>query len=843
LIGAVLAGDRDSYAKLVDRYAGYTHALAYGYLQDTQAAEDIAQEAFVKAFTALRTLAAPKVFGAWLAQITRNLCRATLRRKQPPTASLSAAESLPHPASTEAEARAADRHVREVLNEALDKLPPKLREAVSLFYLQGQSLLEIAGFLGVSENTVKQRLHRARACLREHLDETLKEELPRLRPSGRFTNAVMAVLPLRPFDVGWAAAGLGKLVSWVLLTPWLSPIIIVLLTNKVTNLLMLSDVNARYRAEFKKSMRSFGYTALATAVLGVVAGMLMLDRPWLSVVFFLVPGLLLLFLMHQSLTLMPLTWRTLIGPFSFAAMLALFCLYLCYPYRADFQLGYEVAFLVLLCVFLFISGSALRPKKYKVDETPVREPQPVSMDFLRHHAIPFARVLNAQGPWVSGVHIEQDCIRYVTGIPRMLYWFLTVMMFRRPPWIGCEFRLFPDGHVEVDLPDEQWRPGTLIPHRPPEAYKSGMGEWFRRRWAFYQTGDLKQAQPATLQFELYPHDFFKTRKGFRWFRYFNVASVVVLAVLIGWIFYGQYITTPTLTTARLRGFYQGEFLDLYRKGFPEKPSQEPNHVSDSRMALVYRQPPSMMSIPGLAEAYIDLQKKAFDEYPTLSVLRQAPELVRGLEGGYLTIPMLESWGVTREALTPKDGERPEWATLDPKTLSGQAKLGKSELSQVIARARLLHAMGLMDLMDPRLPDEIVKRLKYSDGAFCPPDESWNELETTCLTACLLSLFDRWDLADRKATGRWVTGYPRRHRYYCNADGIYHLGLGIVAVGAENELPLRKLATFKRPVIMFGSRESSWSIAPYDIDEFAVNDILSSGALLELRYGRKQDRAP
>src|SRR5262245_9084020 len=132
VVAAVLAGKRDDYAKLVERYAGCTHALAYSFLKDTQAAEDIAQEAFVQAYSALRMLASPRVFGAWLAQITRNLCRATLRRKQLKTTSLSAADAVPHPTSTAAATQTASRQVREVLLEALDRLPPKLREAVIL---------------------------------------------------------------------------------------------------------------------------------------------------------------------------------------------------------------------------------------------------------------------------------------------------------------------------------------------------------------------------------------------------------------------------------------------------------------------------------------------------------------------------------------------------------------------------------------------------------------------------------------------------------------------------------------------------------------------------------------
>lgn len=845
LIGAVLAGDRDGYAKLVDRYAGYTHALAYGYLKDTQTAEDIAQEAFVKAFTALRTLAAPKAFGAWLAQITRNLCRASLRRKQPATASLSAAESLPQPGPTEVEAHTAERHVREVLNEALDKLPPRLREVVSLFYLQGQSLHETAGFLGVSENTVKQRLHRARACLREHLDETLKEELPKLRPSRRFTNAVMAVLPLQPFDIGWATKGLGKLVSWFMLTPWLGPIVIVLLVNKATQMLMLSDVSDRYRPEFKKSLRGVTLIGLTTTGLGVAVGMFILDYPWLGLVFFLLPGLPLLFSMRKSLTLVSLNWRSLLLPVSFAAMVILFCAHMYYPYRGDFELGYDVAILALMCTFLLHLDWALHPKS--PDEASGPTPQPVSMQFLRYHAVPFARVLNTPFHWIVDFHVEPDCIRYVSGIPRTVSWFVAAMAFKRPPRLDIELRLFPDGHVEIRLPNRQWPPGSPAPLMSVEEYEARTAEFITHKWAFYQAGDLKKARSAALNvpIAMCPSDFFKSRKGFRWVRYFLIAGIVLAAIFEGRYFYSKYITTPTLTASRLRDFYQGEFLDLYRKGFPEKPSDGPNDVPESRMVLYYSQPPSMMSIPGVAEAYTDLQKREFDRSGDRNIRFRARELVHGLEAGYLTIPMLQSWGLTREALTPKGGPRPEWATLDAKILSGETKPERfkmqSEMESILLRARLLKVMGLLDLMDPAIPDEIIKRLSCRQGVFTTTDEvwegseePWTAFETTCLAACILNTFDRWDLADRQAVRRQVVRWPRRRHYMLDAYDIYLLGQAVVAVGAEDDLPLTRMAVFNRPAIFSGSRSSSWSISPGDINGFAVNDILSQRALLELR---------
>ncbi|NTW35547.1 MAG: ABC transporter substrate-binding protein [Syntrophobacteraceae bacterium] len=81
-----------------------------------------------------------------------------------------------------------------------------------------------------------------------------------------------------------------------------------------------------------------------------------------------------------------------------------------------------------------------------------------------------------------------------------------------------------------------------------------------------------------------------------------------------------------------------------------------------------------------------------------------------------------------EALTPKDGKRPEWATLNPKILSGETKPGRfqmqSEMEDILLRARLLKVLGLLDLMDPAIPDEIIKRLSYREGVFTTTDDPW-----------------------------------------------------------------------------------------------------------------------
>jgi hypothetical protein len=82
LIHDILEGDRNSFGALVEPYIDRLHAISYSYLGDAHAAEDVTQDALIRAFTSLRTLADPRKFGPWLRQITRNLSRSEARRNK-----------------------------------------------------------------------------------------------------------------------------------------------------------------------------------------------------------------------------------------------------------------------------------------------------------------------------------------------------------------------------------------------------------------------------------------------------------------------------------------------------------------------------------------------------------------------------------------------------------------------------------------------------------------------------------------------------------------------------------------------------------------------------------------
>ena len=184
LVKAALAGRREAFADLVTRYQDYAYGVAIGLLSDFELARDVVQEAFLCAYRDLRKLRDPARFGGWLCGIVRHTAHRALREAGQVRA---LAEELcgtmePFAQTAPPDRAAEDAERREIVSRALARLSEKNREAVSLYYVDGLSYADIAGFLDVTEATVQGRLQRARAQLRKELKmvrETFKEkELP-----------------------------------------------------------------------------------------------------------------------------------------------------------------------------------------------------------------------------------------------------------------------------------------------------------------------------------------------------------------------------------------------------------------------------------------------------------------------------------------------------------------------------------------------------------------------------------------------------------------------------------------------------------------------------------------
>ncbi len=181
VIARCLAGERRAYALLVERYKGLVHDLVSRMLGDVVEAEDIAQDAFVKAYLSLKDFRGESKFSTWVCRIALNRCKDVLRKRgRAPWARFRHAEG-PQVAEVaddrDTPAESVERWEREAaLHRALARLPVKYREVLVLRHIEGMEFHEIGRVLGVAAGAAKVRAFRAREMLRGILES---ERAPR----------------------------------------------------------------------------------------------------------------------------------------------------------------------------------------------------------------------------------------------------------------------------------------------------------------------------------------------------------------------------------------------------------------------------------------------------------------------------------------------------------------------------------------------------------------------------------------------------------------------------------------------------------------------------------------
>ena len=168
-------GDAEAFGILVRRFQDMAVGYGYSILHDFQLSEDAAQEAFFEAYRTLSKLREPAAFAGWFRRIVFKQCDRITRRRVVATVPL---EAAPDPVqATDEEERKAE------VFEAVRQLPEHERSAMTLFYIGGYSMDEVATFLEVPVSTVKGRLHSARERLRTMLLDTVADDLRARRPS------------------------------------------------------------------------------------------------------------------------------------------------------------------------------------------------------------------------------------------------------------------------------------------------------------------------------------------------------------------------------------------------------------------------------------------------------------------------------------------------------------------------------------------------------------------------------------------------------------------------------------------------------------------------------------
>jgi RNA polymerase sigma factor (sigma-70 family) len=170
IISQAKKGDQDAFRKLVTAYKGTVFRHAFALLNDRMEAEDVTQEAFVKAYYSLPKLENEYAFVSWLTKVVTNLCydknKKINKKKAMESEELDENVVIPHGPSP------IEQTVAKIsMNEALQKISIDQRNALILKEIQGYSYLEISELLKIPLGTVKSRINAARENLRKELQK------------------------------------------------------------------------------------------------------------------------------------------------------------------------------------------------------------------------------------------------------------------------------------------------------------------------------------------------------------------------------------------------------------------------------------------------------------------------------------------------------------------------------------------------------------------------------------------------------------------------------------------------------------------------------------------------
>ena len=173
----VLAGDTDAFEVLVRRWQGPLVNLAYRFCRDRSRAEEMAQEAFLRAYRSLKGWRRDAAFSTWLFALATNLYCNELRRIPMRTVPLDEIAEPRDPGAIDGGFAEQDRD--SAVRRAVSALPPNYREALTVFYFHEKDLASTAKSLALPRGTVKARLSRGRDILRSKLSRVIVAPLVR----------------------------------------------------------------------------------------------------------------------------------------------------------------------------------------------------------------------------------------------------------------------------------------------------------------------------------------------------------------------------------------------------------------------------------------------------------------------------------------------------------------------------------------------------------------------------------------------------------------------------------------------------------------------------------------
>ena len=205
LVQRALARDAGAFRTIIKTYNQRLYRIARGILRNDAEAEDVVQEAYVRAFANLATFRGDSSLATWLSRIVINEALGRLRKRRRTVAMPENPEAqiirFPLNPSDDPERTMAQRQILALVERATDCLPDIYRMVFVARVIEGLSMEETADLLGVRPETVKTRLHRARSLLRKALDDEIGPVLLDAFPFAgrrceRLTKAVMGQLGL-----------------------------------------------------------------------------------------------------------------------------------------------------------------------------------------------------------------------------------------------------------------------------------------------------------------------------------------------------------------------------------------------------------------------------------------------------------------------------------------------------------------------------------------------------------------------------------------------------------------------------------------------------------------------
>jgi RNA polymerase sigma-70 factor, ECF subfamily len=189
----VLAGDTRAFEGIVARWQSPLINLAYRFCRDRSRAEEMAQEAFLRAFRNLASWRQESAFSTWLFALATNLYCSELRRIPPITLPF---DEIHEPVDPQAiDGGLEERNQSAAVHKAVQTLPPKYREVLTLYYFHEMDVPTAARSLNLPEGTVKAHLFRARNLLRDKLKPLLgprsaSSQSPTQRPTPHATESL-----------------------------------------------------------------------------------------------------------------------------------------------------------------------------------------------------------------------------------------------------------------------------------------------------------------------------------------------------------------------------------------------------------------------------------------------------------------------------------------------------------------------------------------------------------------------------------------------------------------------------------------------------------------------------